>query len=121
MSGTESPGNSTSSTGPMTWTTFPSAMCAMAGALLQCGRAAHDLRDLLRDHGLAGLVVFAGEALLHLARVVGRVLHRDAARELLARDRREQDAVEDVLHVRVAELVEDLGRRRLEEEGHLAL
>ncbi len=46
--------------------------------LFECRGAADDLGDLLRDLALTGPVVGAGEVLQHVARVVGRVLHRRA-------------------------------------------
>src|SRR3954451_11731907 len=90
--------NSASITGPMTCTTRPTlgapgATVAVSGAvaamyrspwslirlrLFQRRGAAHDLRDLLRDRGLAHPVVGAGERLEHVARVVGGVLHGGA-------------------------------------------
>src|SRR5882724_3707743 len=61
--------------------------------LLQCRRAADDFRNLLRDLRLPRPVVLARQLLDHVARVLGRGLHRDPACDLLA-DGRVEEAFE---------------------------
>src|SRR5690606_28689165 len=113
----------------MTWTTLPmffairsfsrTAPARAPGAppwpvgtpLLQCGGAADDLGDLLRDLGLAGPVVRAPEHVQHLAGVVRRVLHGRPPRALLGCSRLDQRAVDAVAHVERQQPREDLVRR----------
>src|SRR5215510_8008431 len=95
-------------TGPMTCATRPSFMKeALLCSSLQGIRAAHDLGDLLGDLRLAGAVVLAREDLDELLRVVGGVLHRDAARRLLARRQLEERAVDAVPHEERKDRAED--------------
>src|ERR1051326_4243924 len=104
--------NSTSTTGPMTCTIFPSFAivysfwsaveleCWSIGissfpllhnstvpllVLSQCHLCGGDFQQFLRDTRLANLVIFQRQILDHLLRVVRRVLHGDHARTVLAR------------------------------------
>src|SRR5688500_12676708 len=102
-----------SSTGPMTWTILPTlrvcvavamnrilvATVVVSGLALQGGRAAHDLGDLLRDRRLALAVVRPLQHLEDLAGVVGRVLHRRAARAVLRRHGLDEPAIQGVSHI----------------------
>src|SRR5215470_15260873 len=125
--GTDSRGNSTSTTGPITRTTRPVAflVAAVMSLITSCGcgecvGAADDLADLLGDLGLAGLVHLAGEASDQLVGVVGRRLHGAPAGGRLRgrgfQQRREQSRVDvpgqQRLGVRL-ELVHRPGRRLL--------
>src|SRR5262245_41226072 len=89
----------------MTWTTFPvarvglSARVILASPVVLAGLAqrlgpARDLEDLARDAGLARLVVGQGQGSNDVAGVLGRVVHRDQARGVLARQRLEDGLVE---------------------------
>src|SRR5581483_592039 len=100
--GMDSRGNCTSMTAPMIWVILPSAILSTflgPAAQLSSGskrprtfrsryarhknldrsRAAHDLRKLFRDRGLAGLVVDQLQFADELAGVVGGGLHGDHA------------------------------------------
>src|SRR5688572_8877745 len=79
---------------------------------------AHDLRDLTRDPGLPLAVVVPREDLDHLLRVVGRELHGDPPRDLLARGRLHEGPVDGGLHREREEALQDLLRARLEDELH---
>src|SRR5215471_3214266 len=81
----DSRGNSTSMTAPMIWVMCPSGMLMMYGSSNRSG-ATHDLRKLLRDRGLAGLVVNQLQFVDQLAGVVGGRLHGDHARRHLGGD-----------------------------------
>src|SRR5204863_8907841 len=116
------PSNCTSTTAPMTWVIFPTALvgvaivspcylqtCGIGASRSQCLRAGDDLDQLLGDHGLAGAVV--GQRLLadHLAGIAGGVIHRAHLRaverggvfqeraEQLDRDIARQELVKDFL------------------------
>src|SRR5512138_2754314 len=96
MSGSPPGGNSTSTTGPMTWVilplwTFAVAMSSFPELLERLG-AAHDLHQLLRDVGLARPVVLESERRDHLLGVLRRRLHRAHAGAVLAGGRLEQRA-----------------------------
>ena len=90
MGGT-APSNSTSTTGPMIWTTRPTFSVAMAPLAASCccrsfmpsPRSRHHLDDLLGDGGLAYLVHVQGETIDHLARVLGGGVHGRHARAVL--------------------------------------
>src|SRR5690606_5113759 len=86
MAGRWPPSNSMSTTGPMTWTTFPTFV-ATASATDMCLfphrfrpladlGARNDLDDLARDRGLPDLVHLEGQRFHHLARVARRRIHR---------------------------------------------
>src|SRR6266851_94105 len=103
-SGCSPAGNSTSTTAPMTWLTWPSllffvsafgarfvfAICLIS-FLLPSARsphrfgAANDLHQLCRDAGLAHLVRVERQRVDQVAGGVGRVLHRDHLGRVLAR------------------------------------
>src|SRR3982751_3019916 len=68
--------------------------------LLECGGTADDLGDLLGDLRLTSAVESATQHVEHLTRVVGRVLHRRAARALLAGSRLDERAINRVAYVR---------------------
>src|SRR3954468_4291013 len=125
ISGSWLGGNSTSTTGPITRTTRPSAcpFCSAIGQTLPSvarGRrqrfgAAHDLHDLGRDLVLTRAVGLPRQDLQQLIRVVGRRLHRAPPRGVLRRRRLEQgrpDLRDEVLRQQV---VQDLLGLRLEE------
>src|SRR5215475_5633100 len=79
-------GNSTSTTGPTTWTTLPLFMFTpgFRRADASVRLAARDLQQLLCDVSLPELVVLERQLLDEVLGAVGRVLHRDHARALLA-------------------------------------
>src|SRR6185436_16739332 len=96
-SGSFSGSNSTSRTGPMTWTTLPTfapdldSVAAFFGAALlwvamsssltsKCLGSTDDLCQLLRDLRLPCAVERAPQDVEHVARRVGRILHRRATR-----------------------------------------
>src|SRR6185295_18159370 len=98
------PGNSTSTTGPTTWTIMPVFIRSAPRADLQVGlslrrRSAGDLEQLLRDVSLPQLVVFEPQLPDHLGRTVGRPLHRHHPRALFARLRVQQDDVDEHVDV----------------------
>src|SRR3954462_4849255 len=130
ISGIESSGNSTSTTGPITRATRPTAppLCSdrvslivavislthsLVGGSFAGGvrigervHAADDLADLLGDAGLAGLVGDPGVLLDQLFGVVGRRLHGLlTGRELGGRglEQREEDPALDVLRQQLVE------------------
>src|SRR6476646_11001664 len=118
ISGSWFGGNSTSTTGPITRTTRPSAcpFCSAIGLALLSGRqrlgAAHDLHDLGRDLILTRPVGLARQNLQQIVRVVGRGLHRTPARRVLRRGRLEQrrpDLRDQVLRQQVVEDLFGLG------------
>src|SRR6202163_3488300 len=99
-SGCSPAGNSTSTTAPMTWLTWPSLVffASAFGACLvfaifsplsaRCPHglgAANNLHELCRDAGLAHLVRVQRERVDQVAGGVGRVLHRDHLGRVLAR------------------------------------
>src|SRR5579863_1024904 len=111
ISGRSPPANSTSTTGPMTWTTLPwlvdctllMTLCVLSTdfwATLSTKLAfeglgpAHDLHQLLGDGGLAGAVVLKREVGDHLFGVVGRAVHGGHARAQLGGDRLKETAVD---------------------------
>src|SRR5262245_34759872 len=117
--------NSTSTTGPMTWTTRPTFSVAMisspSAGSLRAGPGDH-LDDLLGDGGLAHLVHVEREAVDHLFRVVAGRVHGRHARPVLRRRRLQHRAPDLDLDVLGQDLVEDLPGRRLVDvvEGALA-
>src|SRR5579863_2276390 len=113
--GIDSRGNSTSMTAPMIWVIFPSpgvAMVLTSSRLNRC-RAAHDLRKLLRDRGLAGLVVDQLQFADELAGVVGSRAHGDHARRHLGGDVLDRRAIDLRLDVAHQQAIEDAGGVRL--------
>src|SRR4026209_1975362 len=90
ISGSWFGGNSTSTTGPITRSTRPSA-CPFVSAIRlplqgrrgESLRAAHDLQDLGRDLILTRPVRLARQDLQQFVRVVRRGLHRPATRGVL--------------------------------------
>src|SRR3954471_15461834 len=125
ISGSWLGGNSTSTTGPITRTTRPSAcpFCSAIGLTLPSvarGRrqrfgAAHDLHDLGRDLVLTRAVGLPRQDLQQLVRVVGGRLHRTPARRVLRRRRFEQGRPYLRDEVLGQQVIEDLLRLRLEE------
>src|SRR6185437_6702471 len=87
-------GKVTSTTAPMTWLTLPSRVfffvSAIFRSLLVLARraqrlgAAHDLHQLCCDARLPHLVGVQGQVVDQVARRLGRVLHRDHLRAVLA-------------------------------------
>src|ERR1700752_3501183 len=95
-------GNSTSTTGPTTWTTLPLFIPAPGFEGTRSpslGLAAGDVEQLLRDVALAQLVVVERQVLDQAVRGVGRVLHRHHARALLAGLGVEQDLADEDVQV----------------------
>src|ERR1035441_1614683 len=88
ISGSRSPLNSTSTTGPMTCTTAPvpdfssTTAISLSSAFERRG-AGDDLHQLCGDRRLPDLVRGQGEVVDELARVIGCVAHREHARGLL--------------------------------------
>src|SRR5512137_1987548 len=110
MGGSEPAGNSTSTTGPMTWVIFPlwvwiSGMSVFPRDLLERLGATHDLAQFLGDVGLPRAVVLEGERADHLVRVPGGGLHGGHARAVLAGRRVEQRPP----HLHVAVSGDDVG------------
>src|SRR3990167_3976564 len=89
MAGSLPGSNSTSTTGPMTWTMVPWLMTGpfppsrYASTDWKGFRPADNVQELLRDALLAGLVVLDGQEIDHLAGVLGRGLHGRHARSVL--------------------------------------
>src|SRR5277367_3604952 len=80
ISGSSAESNATSTTGPMTWTTRPiefgdRSVVAICLTLESLG-AADDLQQLLGDRRLTRAVVHERVLFDHVARALGRVLHR---------------------------------------------
>src|SRR5690349_2280319 len=130
--GMDSRGNSTSMTAPMIWVILPvvavAIMCSSdersavtgegaprgAGARKNSNRsrASDNLRELLRDRGLAGFVVDQLQLADELAGVVGGRLHRDHARRHFRGDVLDSTAIHlrfDVAHQQPIENVPRLG------------
>src|SRR5256714_5861190 len=109
-------GNSTSTTAPMTWLTLPSRVLLFVAAIdspflpLSGAHglgAAHDFHQLRGDAGLADLVRVKRQRVDQVARGVGRVLHRDHLRRVLA-GLVFQHGLEDLrLHVAGKQAVQD--------------
>src|SRR4051794_9202150 len=128
ISGSEPTGNSTSTTGPMTWTTRPAGRspvsagvvsvsvmsCPLSVVLGERFGAADDLGDLGGDLGLPRAVGVARQDLDELVRVVGRGLHGAAAGGVLGRGRVEQAREDAALDVARQQRVEDVLGARLE-------
>src|SRR6266571_581599 len=121
MSGRAPAGNSTSTTGPMTWVILPFwrfvavAMWSFPESLLERLGTAHDLHQLLRDVGLASAVVLEGERRDHLLGVLRGRLHRAHAGPVLGGRRLEEGA---------PDLHRDVAREEIREErlaGRLVL
>src|SRR6476659_2826310 len=108
-------GNSTSRTGPITWTTRPVFCSAIANLLelLERRGARNDLDQFLRDPRLPGAVVGQGERVDHLPRVLRRRLHRGHPRAVLRGRGLEQHPEDRELEVPREELREDGLRVRL--------
>src|SRR5713226_166626 len=126
MAGSLPTSNSTSTTGPMTWTILPwlisrflSVLAIYSALGSKCTRAlrfnglpesfsaADDIQELLGDALLAGLVVLNGQQIDHLARVLRRGLHRRHARAVLAGRGLHERAVDLGRHVARQERGED--------------
>src|SRR5713101_337184 len=115
MAGSFPSANSTSRTGPMTWTTRPTFASAIRGVLLlvtgpfsfQSRRPGDDLDQFLGDPRLAGAVVVQGQRIDHVSRVLRRRVHRGHARGVLGRRGLEQDLEDDELQVPRQETGED--------------
>src|SRR5262252_1498616 len=79
MEGSFPGSNSTSTTGPITWTILPWLICGSLELrfhrLTEGFGSAHDVQELLRDALLARLVELDGQHIDHLARVLGGRLH----------------------------------------------
>src|SRR5579863_4227487 len=141
MFGSVSTVNSTSTTLPRTWTTFPMAgiwfsvsfrraalgvlhlvplpSCARRATFCYASafeglRAAGDLEDLLRDRGLACLVHHQRQLVDELAGIVRGVRHRDQLRRELGSLRLEQRLEDRELHVFREQCGEHRGRIGLE-------
>src|SRR5579884_4433041 len=109
MFGSDSAGNSTSTTLPRTWTTFPVArVVGVAVALMvflrmvltcECFGAADDLQDLLGDRGLSRFVHLDRVLIDQLLGVVGGVVHRDELRRVERGVRLEHRRVQRELEV----------------------
>src|SRR5713226_2390059 len=100
MAGSVPSANSTSRTGPMTWTTRPMLCSAMFLApvtfeSLQSRRPGDDLDQFLGDPRLAGAVVVQGQRVDHVSRVLGRRVHRGHACGVLGRRGLEKDLEDD--------------------------
>src|ERR1700682_5743614 len=97
MAGSFPGSNSTSTTGPMTWTILPWLMCGSLelrfDGLAEGFGPADDIQELLRDALLAGFVVLGGQEIDHLARVLGRGFHGGHAGAVLAGRRLHEGAV----------------------------
>src|SRR5215468_6668761 len=93
ISGRSPGGNSTSTTGPRIWVTFPCvctvAVMSCSGSSLQRFGAGDDLHQFLGDHCLARAVVVEGQPGDGVCGVVGRVLHRAHSRPVLGGHRLE--------------------------------
>src|SRR5215475_11818850 len=91
MAGSLPGSNSTSTTGPMTWTILPWLMRRSSwlrfDGLAKRFRSTDDIQELLRDPLLAGLVVLDGQEVDHVAGVLGRGFHGRHAGAVLARHR----------------------------------
>src|SRR5262245_20775076 len=136
-------GNSTSTTGPTTWTTLPLFMFTpglLRGAEVNSaplssgglpppepldptsvhqrapsvGLPARDLQQLLGDVSLPELVVLERQLLDEVLGAVGRVLHRDHARALLAGLGVQQHPVDVDAQIVAEEVAENALRIRLE-------
>src|SRR2546423_15259614 len=103
----DSRGNATSMTAPMIW-----VICPWPGVLIgrasNRGGAAADLRKLLRDRSLAGLVVDQLQLVDRLAGVVGGRLHGDHARRHLGGDVLDRAAIHLGLYVAHQQAIEDV-------------
>src|SRR5467141_3193622 len=100
-SGCSPGGNSTSTTAPITWLTWPSLLVFLSAfgtcfvlAISKCPPsarrphgfgAANDLHELCRDAGLAHLVCVQSQRVDQVAGGIGRVLHRDHLGRVFAR------------------------------------
>src|SRR3954465_529960 len=105
--------NCTSTTAPMTWVIFPTALgvVAMVSSLLQLKRfgAGDDLDQFLGDHRLTRAVVGDGLLADHFAGVAGGIVHRRHARALLGCrifDERAEHLHRDIARQQLGENVE---------------
>src|SRR5262245_5113295 len=122
MAGSLPGSNSTSTTGPITWTIRPSLTALPSDRTMKVARAlrlgahaqrlgtADDVEQLLGDPLLPRLVVADGQGADQVFRVLGRRLHRGHPRPVLARRRLEQRPVDPDLDVLRQQRVEDRGR-----------
>src|SRR5215510_15909677 len=116
MEGSFPGSNSTSTTGPITWTILPWLICGSLELrfhrLTEGFGSAHDVQELLRDALLARLVELDGQHIDHLARVLGGRLHGRHTGTVLARRRLHERAVHLDGHVAREERGQDgLGAR----------
>src|SRR5262245_37488976 len=110
MAGSLPGSNSTSTTGPITWTILPSLMRMLPsglGARAEGLRAADDVEQLLRDPLLARLVVADRQETDQLLGVLGGGFHGRHPRPVLSGRGFQQRAVELGLDVPRQERVED--------------
>src|SRR5665213_265385 len=75
MNGSLPRSNSTSTTGPMIWTTLPVFIHSSVAGLLQGFRAAHQFGDFLGDDGLTDAVGIKSEAADQVFAVAAGVVH----------------------------------------------
>src|SRR5215470_11290381 len=112
MEGSFPGSNSTSTTGPITWTILPWLICGSLELrfhrLTEGFGSAHDVQELLRDALLARLVELDGQHIDHLARVLGGRLHGRHAGTVLPRRR---------LHERAIHLDGHVARKERSENG----
>src|SRR5207344_2367178 len=107
-------GNSTSTTGPMIWTTVPTLLMGRPFRFLFQGRGSRDdLDELFRDARLPRAVVDEGQGVDHVARVLGSGVHRRHLRREESRLRLEDHAVHLELEEARQERAENLLGRRL--------
>src|SRR5579883_233307 len=106
MAGNLSAGNSMSTTLPSTWVTVPFVrtgaivaiwVFSLGMRLGQRARASDNLKNLVRDGGLARLVVGEREVGEEVVGVVGRVAHGDHLRGVEAGDGFEQRLIDQRL------------------------
>src|SRR5262245_4175197 len=110
MAGSLPGSNSTSTTGPITWTILPSLMRTLPsglGAHAERLRAADDVEQLLRDPFLARLVVTDSQETDEVLGILGRGFHGRHSGAVLPGRGFEQRAVELGLYVPRQERVED--------------
>src|SRR5215468_1155361 len=97
MEGSFPGSNSTSTTGPITWTILPWLICGSLELrfhrLTEGFGSAHDVQELLRDALLTRLVELDGQHIDHLARVLGGRLHGRHAGTVLPRRRLHERAI----------------------------
>src|SRR5262249_61625743 len=97
MEGSVPGSNSTSTTGPITWTILPWLICGSLELrfhrLTEGFGAAHDVQELLRDALLTRLVELDGQHIDHLARVLGSGFHSRHAGAIFSRCRLHERAV----------------------------